>query len=141
MILRAVVGMVVGALGGVVIGGAVLLALHLIRPFAFVGWGNLGWMFPLLMAALVMPLPGSIVGAAVGASGAGAAYGAVIGAATGPAYIVAANLRSKGFFRGKGFWEVLRDKGCWAVLTTFAFTHGLVGAGVPPCLRGFFPHR
>lgn len=131
MILRTVIGMAVGAVGGVIIGGGVLLALHLVRPFGFVGWGNLGWAAPLVMAALVMPLPGAIAGAAVGASGAGAAYGAVIGAVIGAAYILAANFRKRPF----------RDKGLWDVSATFALTQGLVGAGVAACLGGLFPHR
>ncbi|HEX7958049.1 MAG TPA: hypothetical protein VF508_13965 [Pyrinomonadaceae bacterium] len=132
MILRTVVGMAAGAVGGVIIGGGVFLARHLIRPFSFVGWGNLGWMSPLLLAALGMPLPGAVVGAAVGVSGAGAAYGAVVGAALGAAYIVAANFRGEAVFRDKGFWDVL---------TTFALTHGLVGAAVAACLGGLFSHR
>lgn len=86
-----------------------------------------------------MPLPGAITGAAVVASGAGTADGAVVGAVIGPAYIVAANFRSEGSFRGKAFRDVLRNKGVWDVLATFALTHGLVGAGVAACLGGLFP--
>jgi hypothetical protein len=129
MILRAFVGLIVGAVGGTVIGSAVFLVGHLIRPFSFMSL-ELGWPAPVALAALLMVPPGTMVGAAVGLSASGVAYGAVIGAVVGGAYIAAFNLRPGRLNRDLLF-----------VITMTALLQGLTGAAVAACLGRLFPQQ